>query len=1387
MPVTKTIVEIFEAQASQTPHAIAVVYKDKQFTYAELNQRANQLARFLRKLGVGPETMVGIYMERSLEMVVSLYGILKAGGAYVPLDPEYPTERVAFMLEDTKVPVVLTQAQLIDKLTTIQTLAASRTIADYPKPELICLDSGWITIAKESTDNVKEGATAENLAYVIYTSGSTGRPKGVMNEHRGICNRLLWMQDAYALTEKDRVLQKTPFSFDVSVWEFFWPLMFGARLVIAKPEGHRDNRYLVKLIIEQAITTIHFVPSMLAAFLLDRNVETCHSLKRVICSGEALPFSLQERFFARFGAELHNLYGPTEAAVDVTYWACQRNSELTTVPIGRPVANTQIYLLDKQLQPVPVGEPGELHIGGVQVARGYLNRPELNTEKFIPDPFNGDPEARLYKTGDLARSLPDGNIVYLGRLDHQVKIRGNRIELGEIEAAITQHPSVREVVVVAREDHPGDKRLVAYFVPDQPHMPINWLLPLSGVEDVLGSRPRHTLPNGMVVAHINRGETDYMFKEIFEARAYLQHGISLRDEICVFDVGANIGLFSLLVSQMCNNAQIYAFEPIPPISEVLALNMALYGNHAKIFDCGLGSKRDEVDFTYYPGISILSGRFANADDERKTVASFLQNQQSAENEVWLSEEQIDGLLGKRLKSKQYTCPIRTLSEVIRENAVERIDLLKIDVEKSELDVLCGIDESDWPKIDQIAMEVHNVDSRLNQIRAILKDHGYEVAVRQDKDLKNTELYNLYATRPHQNRMPVENEKWVVENNPNSNWQSSTQLISELRGFLKDILPAYMLPSAFMMLETLPLTHNGKVNRRALPAPSDERQTTTDYVAPRTSTEQKLTEIWAQVIGIASIGINDNFFELGGDSILGIQMTSKANQLGISFTPDQLFRYPTVAQLAGIAGTAPIIQAEQGPVSGPLPLTPIQHWFFEQNLAEAHHWNQAFLFNVRQALDPGSIEKAIQHLLLHHDALRLRFKSSDSEWQQVMNPTNDTVPFLRLDLSTLSAMEQTAAIQSTATELQAGLQLSEGSLMSVALFETGPAEHSYLLMIIHHLAIDSVSWRILLEDLEQLYLQLSNGQPIQLPPKTTSYKYWAEQLTQYAQSGDLQKELPFWLERQKEKISSLPVDYPQGMNSNTEATADRIATSLDVEKTRILLKEVPKAYQTQINDVLLTALAQALCQWTGGSTQLIDLEGHGREAILDDMDLLRTVGWFTAIFPVLLSLDVTGNAGDRLKSIKEQLRRIPNRGIGYGLLRYLNKNTAIVKKLQILPEADLRFNYMGQFDLLLSSTSPFKLSNFPCGPTRSLRSNRRHLLEIEGMIVEGQLQLSWNYSRNIHRQTTIEKLARNFMEALEELIRHCQSPTAGGYTPSDFPEANLSQEELDDLMSEISEL
>ncbi|CAJ5155011.1 syringomycin synthetase [Burkholderia pseudomallei] len=459
-PIEQCIHQLFEAQVDRKPEAIALTFDGQRLSYAELNARANRLAHYLQARGVGPDRLVALCAERGIEMVVGLLAILKAGGAYVPLDPSHPPERLRRMLDDTNPVAVLVDDIGADALASFESHVAARS----PRVHLSRDIAQWRACSLANPPTPRERA-ARRLAYVIYTSGSSGEPKGVMNEHRGVVNRLWWMQQTYALDERDAVLQKTPFSFDVSVWEFFWPLMSGARLVIAKPEGHKDPAYLSELIDRERVTTLHFVPSMLQAFLEDEGAARgCGSVKRVMCSGEALPPSLVKRFYRCLpDARLHNLYGPTEAAVDVTAWACDAEEGGASVPIGRPIANTRIYVLDGYGQPVPRGVAGELYIGGVQVARGYLNRPELTRERFVDDPFVAG--GRLYKTGDLARWRTDGSLEYLGRNDFQVKIRGFRIELGEIEAQLAKVAGVRETVVLARDSGSpaGEKRLVAYY------------------------------------------------------------------------------------------------------------------------------------------------------------------------------------------------------------------------------------------------------------------------------------------------------------------------------------------------------------------------------------------------------------------------------------------------------------------------------------------------------------------------------------------------------------------------------------------------------------------------------------------------------------------------------------------------------------------------------------------------------------------------------------------------------------------------------------------------------------------------------------------------------------------------------------------------------------
>ena len=557
-----------------------------------------------------------------------------------------------------------------------------------------------------------------------------------------------------------------------------------------------------------------------------------------------------------------------------------------------------------------------------------------------------------------------------------------------------------------------------------------------------------------------------------------------------------------------------------------------------------------------------------------------------------------------------------------------------------------------------------------------------------------------------------------------------------------------------------------------------------YVAPRNEVEQTFADIWQQLIGIKQIGIHDNFFDLGGDSLVGILVSAKSHKAGFRINPQQIFEHQTIAELAAVADTTQVIQAEQGLVTDLVPLAPMQHWFFEQNQPQAHHWNQAVLLEALQVIDAVLLEQAFRQILVHHDALRLRFMYSESGWQQVNASPEEVIPFTRLDLSAFSREVQKSAIETTAAETQASLNLSTGPIVRVVLFELDANSSSRLLVVIHHLAVDFGSWRILLEDIQSAYQQLSQGQTIQLPQKTTSFKQWSFQLKEYAHLTKLQQEMDYWLRELNKQVSCLPMDYPRGIN--TVASVQTVSVAMNAEETQALLQEIPSLYRTNIQEVLLTALAQAFAQWTGVNSLLVDLEGNGREATIDHVDISRTVGWFTTIYPVLLDLENANNPGDALKVVKEQLRCISNQGIDYGVLRYLSKDVGVTEKIRSLPQAEVIFLYLGQFGKSLPQSTFFRPTGEFSGPEHSPQGTRSHLLEVTGSVTEDQLALSWKYSSNVHRRETIEKLSHSFVEALKSLIIHSQYKKAGGYIPSDFSAAKISQENLSKLLAQAGQ-
>ncbi|WP_266159521.1 non-ribosomal peptide synthase/polyketide synthase [Dyella silvatica] len=1061
-----TLPALFEQQAARSADAIALRFEDQALTYAQLNQQANRLAHTLIAQGAGPERIVAIALPRSLELVVALLAVLKAGAAFLPLDIDYPPERLAYMLDDAKPALVIGNRHSASAIPAKQVLQLDEPAV----AELIALAAAHDPRDDERSQPLRPA----HPAYVIYTSGSTGRPKGVPNTHHGIVNRLLWGQHTYRLEADDVVLQKTSSSFDVSVWEFFWPLLAGAQLVLARPEGHRDPAYLAQLIQQRQITTVQFVPSMLEAFLHDPASAACTGLRRVLCSGEALPGKLRDQLRRRIGCPLYNLYGPTEASIEVTAWACRDDETGPTVPIGAPIWNTRLYVLDAALRPLPAGVPGELYLAGDGLARGYLRRPGLTAERFVANPF--EPGQRMYRTGDLACWREDGQIDYRGRVDHQVKLRGQRIELGEIEAALVRTGFPRNVVIV-REDRAGHQQLVAYVV------------------------------------------------------------------------------------------------------------------------------------------------------------------------------------------------------------------------------------------------TASLDSQT------------------------------------------------------------------LRRSLSEHLPDYMLPAAFVTLDALPLTPNGKLDRKALPAPE---LATASTRAPRNAKEQLFCTLFAELLGLEQVGMDDSFFALGGDSISSIQLVSRARKQGLLISARDVFRQQTVEALATVA--TPVALSEAAAVEaavGALPATPIMHWLLEQGEVSDHFSQSMSLPLPAAALEP--LQQALQDLLDHHDALRLRI---DADRQLHIDPSGSVRAqdiLHRVTLSGLDSQARQQAVQDAARAAQERLNPRSGRIVQAIWCDQG-AESS-LLLVIHHLAVDGVSWRILAPDFDAAWQARKHGLAPRIETVPTSFRHWALRLPVIAAAR--RSELPLWqsmLSGADPLLSKRPLDPRQDIGATRRAFTLR----LDSETTQRLLTQAPEQIHGRINDVLLTAFALALIDWrrrhqhSEHRAARFDLEGHGREAILDGADLSRTVGWFTSLFPLQLHLDgldlddaLQGGPAleHALKRIKEQLRRLPDNGIGYGLLRYLDDHGRAALAGQ--PASQISFNYLGRF---VAAGEAGESESMPQGLAAGEAARPlQHALGLDTITLDRPsgpvLEANWGWAGELFDEAAIHDLAQTWFKLLRHIAERAVA-AAAVFTPSDLPLVKLDQAQIE---------
>jgi amino acid adenylation domain-containing protein/non-ribosomal peptide synthase protein (TIGR01720 family) len=1012
----ETLLTLFEKQVKQIPGAIALVAAGKKFTYAALDEISTNFAHYIQKqYQVTKGSLIGIQLDRDEWSVISMLGIIKSGCAYVPIAPDMPTHIKEHIISDTQLRLLITTTSYLSDL-------------DFYTGAVMKVDNGFdASDCEESAIEV----TPSDLAYIIFTSGSTGLPKGVMIEQGQIVNTILSQIDYFNLNESSRGLQFAPFSFDASVWEIFMILLSGGSLYVVGEEQRKDVNALTQFIKENKITIVTLPPSYLA--LMD--IDALQQVDHLITAGEAPDYEIIKPFLD-YGT-YYNAYGPTEVSICGTIFKMQKNStpDYGIIPIGKPIANAKIHILDAYNQLVPVGVVGEICIGGTGVGRGYLNRKELTQSKFIQSPFHTTD--RLYKTGDLGKWTKEGNVIYIGRNDEQVKIRGHRVELSAIEHQLLSNEKIDEAVVTAQNDERGNKELVAYIV--------------------------------------------------------------------------------------------------------------------------------------------------------------------------------------------MTAPVS---------------------------------------------------------------------------------------------------------------------IEELRSFLSKILPDYMIPTSFIFLDKIPLTLNGKVDKKALvKTVGVELYSEVEYVAPTTTEEKILVQVCEQVLDKKNIGIKDNFFSLGGESIKAVMLIASLKQKGLILKVDHILRNPVLEDLAKLM-TVNTRSIDQSEVTGEILLTPIQHYFFANSaIKEKQHYNQSVLLKAKEAINSVNLIKALTQIINHHDALRIHFEKENEVWKQ----RNLTSAAFNFDIELYDLREENdalSAIKIIGEEIQSGFNLENERLIRAVFFKLKDGDR--LALFVHHLLIDGVSWRILLQDLSEAYAHNQRGEQYQLPLKTDSYQYWAKGLHQYASGSELAKEKLFWEQLCSLNIPPMPTDF--------EPTAavyyhdQKEIFLLDKEYTNKLQTQISKQYAIEINEALITGLGLALEEVLDVKRTVLKMEGHGREEILPAMDISRTIGWFTSVFPFVLEI-ASSDPVENILKIKRDLNKIPQKGIGYGILNFLDEKSNLGK------ETCIEFNYLGDFGNKVGTneTSLFDFSTESIGAAFSKKNGTDAKLSINGIISSGQLMITVGYSSEVFKAATIQLLVKTYQTKLELTI------------------------------------
>ena len=1461
---TRCLHELISSQVERSPAAVALVFENQPVTYLELDHRSNQLAHYLRRLGVGPEVLVAVFMERSVEMVVGLLAVLKAGGAYVPIDPAYPAERVALILEDTAAPVLLTEQSLLPAL-------------PPHSARIVCPDEEREEITRESAERLDNSVDPGNLAYIIYTSGSTGKPKGVMVTHRNVLRLFAATQDCFAFNGQDVWTLFHSYAFDFSVWEMWGALLHGGRLVIVPYWASRSPEGFYELLCRERVTVLNQTPSAFRQLSqIDErsagDVRQLLALRLVIFGGEALDFGSLSQWFRDHGDEqpqLVNMYGITETTVHVTLRRV-RIADLgpsTGSLIGHPIADLRGYVLDQHMELLPVGVPGALYVGGPGGARGYLGHPELTAERFVPDPFTRKQGARLYRTGDLVQYRAEGEFEYLGRVDQQVKIRGFRIEPGEIETALEQHAEVREAVVVCKEEVAGEPRLIAYIVPaptygerdqqagsaqlsaeqvsqwemvfnenysqpiNQPDPTFNitgWNNSYTGmpiaeeemrewveqtVKRILSLRPQKVLEigcgTGLLLFRLANHCTRYVGTDFSPiALHYIHQTVSLRNEdlpqLELLRRGADdfegieSGAFDLIIL----NSVVQYFPGIDylvrviegalkvvepggfifigdvrslPLLEAFHLAVQLHQAPASLPVAQLEQRvkrhmaqEEELIIEpaffaalrqHFPQISdvhvlLKRGRYQNEMTQfRYDVILRVGESQSFKAET----------VGLNWQNEELT--ITALSQFLTETRPEDLTLTNVPNSRvfpalKALDLLADEQRPETVGELQQLMRQVGYDDGIDpeEVAALSREVPYEISlgwtnpnscacfdVVCQRQRGDDNLISLSPSMASTNGRP---RPWAKYANNPLEGRFTRNLVPKLRSLLQEQLPEYMVPSAFVLMDSMPLTPHGKINRKALPAPEQARPELADiYIAPSTQTERDLASIFAHILGVTQVGLNDNFFELGGHSLLATQLLSRIRETfpekGISL--HQIFEFPTVAglgrQIAASAATdqditmPPLVSI---PRDQELPLSFAQQrlWFLDQLEPGSAVYNCPAAVRFSGALNIAALEQGFNEVVRRHEVLRTSFSTRDGSPLQIIASCLQ-VPLPIIDLSGLPAAKAEEEIQRLSLlEAQRAFDLSHGALLRTKLLRLGAEEHVVLLTM-HHIISDGWSIGVLVKEVAALYVANAKGTPAKLEPLPIQYADYAYWEREWLQGEVLEEQLEYWKKQLAgATVLELPTDRPRPQVQTYRGAHESF--HLDKELSSAL-NELSRRLEATLFMTLLAAWQTLLHRYSGHNDIVVGSPIANRHRA----ETGGLIGFF--VNTLAMRTDMSGNP-----TFREVLRRVRETALN----AYAHQSLPFEKLIEELqPERDASHTPLVQV--------VFTLQNAPRADITALDLNLNYVevdtgtskfdLIVNMQEIDDGLSLSFTYSTDLFDASSIQRLGQHFKELLSAIV------------------------------------